>query len=67
MPLLRWASSTEEEENDEQKIQKGVLAHFCKSLQLCILRTLTVSVGTKALVEYVYGSKMACNCRIWEF
>ena len=24
-------------------------------------------MGTKALIEYVYVSKRACNCRIWEF
>ena len=24
-------------------------------------------MGTKTLIEYVYVSKMACNCRVWEF
>ena len=44
--------------------QKCGFANFCKSLQLCIL---SVLVGTKALVEYVYVSKSACNCHVWEF
>ena len=34
---------------------------------MCILGTLRVLVGKEALVEYVYVSKGACNCRVWEF
>ena len=32
MPLLRYASSTEEEEYDKQKIPKGVCSQFHKVL-----------------------------------
>ena len=50
-----------------KKVEKCGLANFCKSLQLCTLRTLRVLVGAETHVEYVYVYKRACKCRVWEF
>ena len=47
--------------------RKCGLANFHKSLQLCILCTIRFLVDTKHSLSIVYVSKMACNCRVWEF
>ena len=46
-----------------KKFIKLGLANFRKLVAVYF----TYCKSTKTLVEYVYMSKMACNCCVWEF